>query len=147
MASLNEVQLIGNTGIDPDIKQTSNGNKYAIFTFATTDKRKDAPDTTQWHKVVCWDERLADTIERFVKKGDRLYIKGKLVYRTFEHEGVEKEKAEVHMEKFSSKLVMLGGNAPKKVSMITSKEQTRPSDTEEKTEEKVYRTFEDEVPY
>ena len=54
MASLNEVQLIGNTGIDPDIKQTSNGNKYAIFTFATTDKRKDAPDTTQWHKVVCW---------------------------------------------------------------------------------------------
>jgi len=51
------------------------------------------------------------------------------------------------MEKFSSKLVMLGGNAPKKVSMITSKEETRPSDTEEKTEEKVYRTFEDEVPY
>ena len=44
MASLNEVQLIGNTGIDPDIKQTSNGGKYAIFTFATTDKRKDAPD-------------------------------------------------------------------------------------------------------
>ena len=64
MASLNEVQLIGNTGIDPDIKQTSNGGKYAIFTFATTDKRKDAPDTTQWHKIVCWDERLADTIER-----------------------------------------------------------------------------------
>ena len=138
MASLNEVQLIGNTGIDPDIKQTSNGGKYAIFTFATTDKRKAAPDNTQWHKIVCWDELLADTIERFVKKGDRLYIKGKLVYRTFEHEGVQKEKAEVHMEKFSSKLVMLGGNAPKKVSMITSREQSLPSDTEE--------TY-DEVPY
>ena len=138
MASLNEVQLIGNTGIDPDIKTTSNGGKYAIFTFATTDKRKDAPDNTQWHKIVCWDERLADTIERFVKKGDRLYVKGKLVYRTFEHEGVQKEKAEVHMEKFTSRLVMLGGNAPKKVSMITSNEQSLPSDTEE--------TY-DEVPY
>ena len=138
MASLNEVQLIGNTGIDPDIKTTGSGNKYAIFTFATTDKRKDAPDNTQWHKIVCWDERLADTIERFVKKGDRLYVKGKLVYRTFEHEGVQKEKAEVHMEKFTSRLVMLGGNAPKKVSMITSSEQTRPADTEE--------TY-DEVPY
>ena len=138
MASLNEVQLIGNTGIDPDIKTTSNGGKYAIFTFATTDKRKDAPDNTQWHKIVCWDERLADTIERFVKKGDRLYVKGKLVYRTFEHEGVQKEKAEGHMEKFTSRLVMLGGNAPKKVSMITSSEQTRPADTEE--------TY-DEVPY
>ena len=57
---------------------------------------------------------------------------------------IEKEKAEVHMEKFSSKLVMLGGNAPKKVSMITSKEQTRPSDTEEKTE--IGQEF-DEVPY
>ena len=138
MASLNEVQLIGNTGIDPDIKTTSNGGKYAIFTFATTDKRKDAPDNTQWHKIVCWDERLADTIERFVKKGDRLYVKGKLVYRTFEHEGVQKEKAEVHMEKFTSRLVMLGGNAPKKVSMITSNEQSLASDTEE--------TY-DEVPY
>ena len=60
---------------------------------------------------------------------------------------MQKEKAEVHMEKFTSRLVMLGGNAPKKVSMITSNEQNLPSDTEEKTEEKVYRTFEDEVPY
>ena len=76
-----------------------------------------------------------------------MYVKGKLVYRTFEHEGVQKEKAEVHMEKFTSRLVMLGGNAPKKVSMITSSEQSLPSDTEEKTEEKKYRTFEDEVPY
>ena len=104
MASLNEVQLIGNTGIDPDIKQTSNGGKYAIFTFATTDKRKDAPDTTQWHKVVCWDERLADTIERFVKKGDRLYIKGKLVYRTFEHEGIEKKKQKYIWKMFLANL-------------------------------------------
>jgi|WetSurMetagenome_2_1015567.scaffolds.fasta_scaffold107136_3 single-strand DNA-binding protein len=72
--------LIGRTGDDPKIRTTQN-SKVANFSLATTEKYKDKEDT-QWHSIVIWG-KLADVIEKYVKKGMLLYLEGKVIYRNY----------------------------------------------------------------
>lgn len=79
--SLNKVMLIGNVGRDPDIRHLANNSMIARFPLATSEKFKtkngDLQEQTEWHNIVCW-RALAELAEKYVKKGSRLYIEGRI---------------------------------------------------------------------
>ena len=81
--SLNKVTLIGNVGSDPDIRMTPSGTKVAKFSVATNETFNDRSgrqqERTQWHRLTFFG-RLSDIVEQWVKKGDRLYVEGRLEY-------------------------------------------------------------------
>lgn len=83
---LNKVMIIGHLGKDPEIRTTQNGKKVATFNVATTEKFKDATgqrkESTEWHKVCVWMQ-LADIVEKYLKKGSKVYIEGKLQTRSW----------------------------------------------------------------
>lgn len=112
--SLNKVQLIGRVGKPPEIRQTQNGNRVASFSVATTDTWKDKAsgekrEATEWHNVVVWGDSLCNVIERYVEKGDLLYIEGALKTRKWQDKlGNDRYSTEVVLQGFDSKLTMLG---------------------------------------
>jgi single stranded DNA-binding protein (ssb) len=79
--SLNKVLLIGNVGRDPEIRNLSNNSIVARFPLATSEKFKlrsgELQEQTEWHNIVCW-RSLAELAEKYIKKGSRLYIEGKI---------------------------------------------------------------------
>jgi single-strand DNA-binding protein len=89
--SLNKVMLIGNVGAEPEIKTTGSGTRFAKVSLATNrtfnDRSGQQQEKTEWHRLTFWD-RLAEIVERYVKKGDRLYIEGRIEYSTTEDNGV-----------------------------------------------------------
>ena len=89
--SLNKVMLIGNLGADPEVRSTNNGSRVATLSVATsrqwTTQSGEKQEKTEWHRVVCWNNKgamLADVAEKFMKKGDRIYVEGRIEYRTWE---------------------------------------------------------------
>ena len=109
--SLNRVQLIGNVGKDPDVRYLDSGVAVATFSLATTDRGytlangTQVPERTEWHNIVLW-QGLAETAEKYVRKGDKLYIEGKIRSRSYDDQnGVKRYVVEVFgdkMELFSS---------------------------------------------
>jgi single-strand DNA-binding protein len=89
--SLNKVMLIGNLGADPEVRSTANGTRVANVSVATSrqwnNQAGERQEKTEWHKVVAWNSRvskLADFVEKYLKKGDRVYVEGRIEYRTWE---------------------------------------------------------------
>ncbi len=97
--SVNKIILLGRVGKDPEIKQFDGGNK-ASFSIATTERGfttrdgKEIPEKTEWHNIVCW-KGLATIVERFVNKGDLIYIEGKITTRSWESDGQKKYMTEI----------------------------------------------------
>jgi single-strand DNA-binding protein len=87
--SLNKVMLIGNVGSEPEVRTTPSGLKVAKVSLATNrtfnDRSGQQQEKTEWHRLTFWD-RLADLVERYVHKGDRLYVEGRLEYSQTEDE-------------------------------------------------------------
>lgn len=110
MASLNKACLIGNLGADPEIRETGNDVKVATISIATTEKYTDKDgnkqEKTEWHRIVLW-RGLAEIVERYVKKGDKLYIEGKITNRSYETNTGEKRYI---TEIIANNMVMLGGS-------------------------------------
>ena len=83
----NKVHLIGNLGMDPEVKKLENGNSLAKFSLATSDsyKNKDGEkvEETQWHNLVAWGPK-AEFAEKYLKKGSQVYVEGKLQTRSWE---------------------------------------------------------------
>lgn len=103
--SVNKVILLGNVGKDPEVRYLDSGVAVAQFSLATTVKGystqdgKQYPDRTEWHNLVAW-RGLAETIEKFVRKGDKLYVEGELRYREYEgQDGVKRRVCEIYMDK------------------------------------------------
>ncbi len=105
--SLNKVMLIGNVGSDPDVRTTSSGTPIANMSLATTRKWKDGSgeqkEKTEWHRLTVWG-KLVDVVERYVKKGDRLYVEGRIEYSESESDGQKKYWTNVNV----FEMVMLG---------------------------------------
>ena len=86
---MNKVMLIGNVGTEPEVRYVDQGVAVARFRFATTEKGytlqngTQVPDHTDWHNILLW-RRLAETVERYVHKGDKLYIEGRLRYSSYD---------------------------------------------------------------
>tara|TARA_R110001583_G_scaffold191571_1_gene357108 strand:- start:37688 stop:38146 length:459 start_codon:yes stop_codon:yes gene_type:complete len=111
--SVNKVILVGNLGRDPDIRYTQAGKKVANFSIATSDQWRDRQsgerrERTEWHRIVVFNEGLADVVERFVKKGSKLYIEGALRTRKWHgQDGKDNYSTEVVLEGYHSNLTML----------------------------------------
>jgi len=90
---MNKVLLIGNTGNDPDTRYLDNGNAVGSFSLATsesyTNKQGEKVQQTEWHKIVVWG-KTAEIAEKYVKKGMKLAIEGKIKYRNYENKEGQK---------------------------------------------------------
>lgn len=112
--SLNQVQLIGNVGRDPEIRRLNNGDAVANLTIATGDKWKDKntgewKERTEWHNVVVFGG-LAGVIENYVKKGSKLYVSGELQTRKWQdRDGNDRYSTEVVLRGPAAKMEMLDG--------------------------------------
>jgi single-strand DNA-binding protein len=111
--SLNKVMLIGNLGSDPEVRATTGGNRVATFSLATTrtwnSPSGEKQEKTEWHRCVVWNSKgtgLADVVEKFCKKGDRIYVEGRIEYRQWQDkENQTRYSTEVNVRE----LLMLGG--------------------------------------
>lgn len=88
--SVNRVILIGNLGKDPEVKYLDGGRGFAKFPIATSevyrDKNGERKEQTEWHNIAVWRPGLVDVVEKYVKKGDKIFIEGKLRTRSWEDE-------------------------------------------------------------
>ena len=100
MASVNKVTILGNCGRDPEVRYLPSGGAVANVSIATTSRRRDKSSgewivDTQWHRAVFF-ERLAEIVGEYVKKGDPIYIEGRLKYGTYKDgAGVEKATTDI----------------------------------------------------
>lgn len=113
--SVNKVILVGNLGRDPEIRSMQDGSKVASFSVATTESWKDKDsgerkDRTEWHRIVIFNQALAEVAEKYMHKGSRVYIEGQLQTRKWQDQaGVEKYTTEVILSRFRGDLVILDG--------------------------------------
>ena len=118
--SLNKVQLIGNLGADPEVRSTNNGSRVATLSVATSRQwignGGEKQEKTDWHRVICWNNKggagLADVCEKYLKKGDKVYVEGRVEYRTWEDNN---KQTRYVTEIIARELIMLGsrgGSAP-----------------------------------
>lgn len=109
--SLNKVMLIGNVGAEPEVRVTPSGVKVAKVSLATnrtwTDRSGQQQEKTEWHRLNFWD-RLADIVEQYVHKGDRLYAEGRIEYSQSED---DKGNVRYFTDIRVLEMVMLGGQA------------------------------------
>jgi single-strand DNA-binding protein len=119
--SVNKVILVGNLGKDPEIRTLQDGTRVANFTMATSETWNDRAsgerkEKTEWHRVVVFNDRIADVVEKYLKKGAKVYVEGSLQTRKWtDQSGQEKYTTEVMIGRFKGELTMLdtrsGGEA------------------------------------
>ena len=111
--SLNKVMLIANLGSDPEVRSTTGGNRVATFSLATS-RQWNSPngekqEKTEWHRCVVWNTKgtgLADVVEKYCKKGDKIYVEGRIEYRQWQDkENQTRYSTEINVRE----LLMLGG--------------------------------------
>jgi single-strand DNA-binding protein len=114
--SLNKAILIGNVGGDPEIRTVGNGARVAQFSLATgrtwTDQQGNKQEKTEWHRAVVWNNGtkggLADVVEKYVKKGDKVYLEGEIEYRQWtDKDGATRYTTEIKVKE----LMLLGGKS------------------------------------
>ena len=120
--SVNKVIIIGNLGRDPETRSTQNGDKVVSMSVATSERWKDKQsgedrEKTEWHRVVIFDQHLADVAGKYLKKGAKVYLEGQVQTRKWTTDnGEERYVTEIVLPRFGSTLTMLGsagsGNNP-----------------------------------
>tara|TARA_B110000116_G_C16795533_1_gene566433 strand:+ start:2109 stop:2576 length:468 start_codon:yes stop_codon:yes gene_type:complete len=117
MSSVNKVILLGNLGRDPEIRSMQSGKKMASFSIATSKRWKDRntqeqKESTSWHNIAVFNEGLVDVIEKYVKKGSKIYVEGELSTRKYQDkDGNDRYTTEVVLQGYNSSLTMLGTNS------------------------------------
>lgn len=112
-SSLNRAEIIGNLGKDPEIRQTQDAKKVATLNVATseswTDKRTgDKQTATEWHRVVVFNENLANLCETALRKGSKVYIAGQLKTRKWTgNSGIERYTTEIVLSQYRGEIVLL----------------------------------------
>ncbi len=113
--SVNKVILVGNLGRDPEVRTTQDGRKIVNLSIATSESWKDRMsgerrEKAEWHRVVIFNDRLADVAERFLKKGAKVYIEGQLQTRKWQdQQGQERYTTEIVLQQYRGELTMLDG--------------------------------------
>jgi len=114
--SVNKVILVGNLGKDPEIRSMQSGGKVCNLSIATSESWNDKAsgerrEKTEWHRVVIFDDRLADVAERFLRKGRKVYVEGQLQTRKWtDQQGQERYSTEVVLQRFRGELQILDSN-------------------------------------
>lgn len=115
MSSLNQVQLIGNLGADPEVRNLPSGGKVVNLSIATSERWKDKNsgeqrEKTEWHRVVIFSEAIAGVAEKYLKKGSKVYLQGALQTRKWQDQsGADKYSTEIVLQGFNCQLKMLDG--------------------------------------
>jgi single-strand DNA-binding protein len=108
--SVNKVILMGNLGKDPDVRNFEEGRAVASFPIATSESYKDKNgelrENTDWHNVVVWRSGLVGVVEKYLKKGNKVYVEGKLKTRSYEDQD---KNTKYITEIIVDNLVLLGG--------------------------------------
>jgi len=110
---LNKVMLIGNLGSDPEVRSTTGGSKVATFSLATSrswnNQSGERQEKTEWHRCVVWNAKgtgLADVVEKYCKKGDKIYVEGRIEYRQWQDKDNQtRYSTEINVRE----MLMLGG--------------------------------------
>ena len=111
--SVNKVILLGNLGRDPEIRSMQSGSKMASFSIATSKRWKDKAtqeqrDKTSWHNIVVFGDGLVDIVEKYVKKGSKIYVEGELQTRKWQDtDGNDKYTTEVVLQGYNCNLTLL----------------------------------------
>ena len=115
--SVNKVILVGNLGRDPEIRSTQDGMRIANLAIATSETWRDKmsgerKERTEWHRVVIFNERLAEIAEKYLRKGAKIYVEGALQTRKWtDNSGQERYTTEVVIPRFGGALTMLDGRS------------------------------------
>ncbi len=115
--SVNKVILVGNLGRDPEIRTTNDGTKVANLSLATSESWRDRNsgerrERTEWHRVVIFNDRLVDVVEKYLNKGSKIYVEGQLQTRKWtDRDGQERYTTEVVLQRFRGELTMLDGRS------------------------------------
>ncbi len=113
--SVNKVILVGNLGRDPEIRPMNNGQRVVNLSVATSESWRDRAsgerrERTEWHRVVIFNDRLADVAEKYLRKGSKLYLEGQLQTRKWtDQAGAERYTTEIVLQNFRGELTMLDG--------------------------------------
>jgi len=111
--SVNKVILVGNLGKDPEVRTTQEGQKIVNLTLATSETWNDRAsgerkERTEWHRVVIFNDRIADVAERFLRKGRKVYVEGALQTRKWtDQSGQERYTTEIVISRFRGELTLL----------------------------------------
>lgn len=111
--SVNKVILVGNLGRDPEIRSTQDGMKIANLSLATSENWRDKNsgerrEKTEWHRVVIFNDRLVDVVEKFLRKGSKIYVEGQLQTRKWtDQNGQDRYSTEVVLQRYRGELTML----------------------------------------
>ena len=150
--SVNKVILLGNIGKNPEIRSTQNGSKLASFSIATSKRWKDKQtqeykDKTEWHKVVVFGEGLVDIVDKYVKKGSKIYIEGELQTRKWQDQsGNDRYTTEVVLQGFNSTLTLLDSKSNSTSLTEKSGKNIVENDTLESQKEKDS-SIDDDIPF
>lgn len=114
--SVNKVILVGNLGKDPEIRSFPNGGRVANFSIATSESWKDKAtgekkERTEWHRISVLNDALVGVVERFLKKGSKVYLEGQLETRKYEKDGRDMYTTEVVLRPYRGELTMLDGRS------------------------------------
>ena len=113
--SVNKVILVGNLGRDPEVRYMQSGDKVVNLAVATSERWTDRTSSerrekTEWHRVVVFDQNIAEVAEKYLKKGSKVYLEGQLQTRKWtDQSGQEKYTTEVVLQRFRGTLTMLSG--------------------------------------
>ena len=113
--SVNKVILVGNLGKDPDVRRLNSGDQVVSFSVATSETWRDKAsgerkERTEWHRVVIFNEKLAEVAQKYVRKGSKIYVEGQLSTRKWtDQSGQERYTTEVVIPRFGGALTMLDG--------------------------------------
>jgi len=111
--SVNKVILVGNLGRDPEVRYAQSGAKIVNLSVATSENWKDREsgerrEKTEWHRVVIFNDRLADVAEQYLKKGSKVYLEGQLQTRKWTgNDGQERYTTEIVLQRYRGELTML----------------------------------------
>jgi single-strand DNA-binding protein len=134
MSGVNKVILVGRLGKDPEVRNLDNGVSVANFTMATSESYKDRTtgekkEVTEWHNIVLW-RGLAEVSQKYLHKGDLVYIEGKLRTRSWEKEGVTRYTTEIVADNMTMLGSRSGGGASSSSGDFGSRSQERtPTET------------------
>ena len=115
--SVNKVILVGNLGRDPEVRQTQDGRPIVNLSVATSESWRDRSsgerrEKTEWHRVVIFNDRLADVAQKFLRKGSKVYLEGQLQTRKWQDQsGQDRYSTEVVLGQFRGELTMLDGRS------------------------------------
>lgn len=113
--SVNKVILVGNLGRDPEVRNTQDGSKIVQLSVATSEAWKDKAtgerkDRTEWHRVIVFNERLAEICEKYLRKGSKIYLEGQLQTRKWtDNSGQDRYTTEIVLQRYRGEVTMLDG--------------------------------------